>query len=157
MLNSHLLTAHCTTILSFDELLKTSFNAHSPQFIDPDFPHDASSIGECWAKDSIVGWKVAGGINMSAGLFEEGTDPDDVFQGMLNDGWLLSAISILAASGGVDDDEVDPLIADLFCEASELKTDTGAYGVRLWVNAQWETVVVDDFLPVISDEYKHTK
>ena len=33
--------------------------------------------------------------------YHEGTDPDDVFQGEIYNSWLLSAMSILAASGGI--------------------------------------------------------
>jgi hypothetical protein len=84
------------------------------QYHDSTFPHDWASIGEATAASSIVEWRVARAININADLFDAGTDPDDVYQGVLQDGWLLSAISILAASGGVDDDEVDPLVDRLF-------------------------------------------
>jgi len=123
------------------------------QYHDSTFPHDWASIGEATAASSIVEWRVARAININADLFDAGTDPDDVYQGVLQDGWLLSAISILAASGGVDDDEVDPLVDRLFVNK---KTEVGVYGVRLWQNAQWETVVLDDWFPTLDDEYKAT-
>jgi hypothetical protein len=31
------------------------------------------------------------------------------------------------------------------------------YMLRLWKNAQWETVVVDDFFPVLDNKFKPTK
>ena len=128
---------------------KAGAHGRELQFYDSSFPHDWASIGEATAASSIVEWRVARAINIQADLFDAGTDPDDVYQGVLQDGWLLSAISILAASGGVDDEEVDPLVDRLFVNK---KTEVGAYGVRLWQNAQWETVVVDDWFPTLDDE-----
>lgn len=87
-------------------------------------------------------------------MFAEGTDPDDIFQGHLHDGWLLSAISILAASGGVGDGDVDYLIDRLFI--TKETSDTGAYAVRFYKNSQWETVIVDDYFPTLDDSYKLT-
>jgi hypothetical protein len=105
--------------------------------------------------DMIKGWRPSHGINANAGLFEEGTDPDDVFQGQLGDGWLLSAISIVAASGGVGDSEVDELVDSIFL--TKTTSPTGLYQLRLYKNAQWETVVLDDYFPVLDIKYKATK
>ena len=74
------------------------------QWTDPDFPPDQRSIGHCASGGLIKSWSVAKGINPDVGLFVGGTDPDDVHQGVLHDAWLLSAIQIMAASGGIGDD-----------------------------------------------------
>jgi hypothetical protein len=132
---------------------KAGAHGRELQFYDSSFPHDWASIGEATAASSVVEWRVARAININADLFDAGTDPDDVYQGVLQDGWLLSAISILAASGGVDDEEVDPLVDRLFVNK---KTEVGAYAVRLHMNAQWETIIVDDWFPTLDDEYKAT-
>ena len=45
---------------------------------------------------------------------------------------------------------MDPLVDNLF--VTKDTTATGVYAVRLFKNAQWETVVVDDFFPVLDME-----
>lgn len=98
------------------------------------------------AIDFLGNWKTSIALNPEAGLFKGGSDPDDVFQGALDNGWLLSALSIVAASGGVDDGDIDPLIRNLFVVPAT--SSTGVYGIRMWKNAQWHTMFVDDLLPV---------
>jgi hypothetical protein len=133
------------------------------QWIDPEFPHGDDTIGYCEARPLVKSWRPASGINQDMHMFYDGTDPDDVHQGVLHDGWLLSAIQILAASGGVGDSDVDPLIKNLFMHcfdgatSANILSDIGVYGVRLHKNGQWETILVDDYFPVLDDEYKETK
>jgi hypothetical protein len=96
----------------YDEIEKDSMHCEpghygrTQQYSDPEFTHDDSAIGAIQKAEMLQGWRVSQGININATLFKNGTDPDDVFQGQLNDGWLLSALSIVAASGGVGDDSV---------------------------------------------------
>lgn len=125
------------------------------QFKDPEFPHMVPSLGPCQRIAMVKGWRPAHGINANSGLFKDGTDPDDVFQGQLADGWLLSAISIVAASGGIGDGLVDELIDSLFL--TKATSDTGMYLMRLYKNAQWEHIVLDDYFPVLDIKYKATK
>jgi hypothetical protein len=127
----------------------------SSQFHDADFPHDERSIGACAGGTLVQGWKAAPAINQNACLFEGGTDPDDVFQGVLHDAWLLSAIQIVAASGGVGDADVDEAVDNIF--VSKSTSMNGAYAVRFWKNAQWETVIVDDYFPVLEARYNLSK
>ncbi|RQM26809.1 hypothetical protein B5M09_000746 [Aphanomyces astaci] len=124
----------------------------SLQFVDPEFPPTFASLAGCTNEAEVVDWRVSTAINITAGLFDGGTDPDDVRFGRLNDGWFLSAVSILAASGGVDDGKVDPVIDNLFI--TKQTSLTGAYAIRLFKNSQWETVIVDDYFPVLSDSHK---
>lgn len=124
------------------------------QYVDRDFPPDQTSVANCTHEADITGWKVSTAINVVAGLFDGGTDPDDVMVGKLNDSWLLSAISIIAASGGVDDGKVDELIDKMF--VTKQTSLTGAYAVRIFKNCQWETVIVDDYFPVLADSFKTT-
>lgn len=53
-------------------------------------------------------------LNANAVLFEGGSDPDDVLKGRVEDGWLLSALSMLAAAGGVGDGAVDEQVCLIF-------------------------------------------
>ncbi|GMF45269.1 unnamed protein product [Phytophthora fragariaefolia] len=120
----------------------------SLQFVDREFPPDMTSLAGCLSESEIAPqWKVSSAINIASGLFDGGTDPDDVRVGRLNDAWLLSALSIMAASGGVDDGKVDPLIDRLF--VTKQTSLTGAYALRLYQNCQWETIIVDDHFPVL--------
>jgi hypothetical protein len=133
------------------------------QWFDPDFQQNDDAIGYCEARSLVKSWRPAAAINQDMKVFFDGTDPDDVHQGVLHDGWLLSAIQILAASGGVGDADVDPLIKNLFLHcfdgstAANTISDIGVYGVRLHKNGQWETILVDDCFPVLADDYKETK
>ena len=129
------------------------------QWVDPEFPQTDDSIGYFEGRSYIKGWRAAAGINADAKLFEGGTDPEDVHQGILHNGWLLSAIQILAASGGMGDDDVDPLLKNIFMvhEDGTKTTQNGAYAVRLFKNGQWEAVIVDDYFPVLEDKYKDSK
>ncbi|KUF83417.1 Endoribonuclease L-PSP [Phytophthora nicotianae] len=120
----------------------------SLQFVDREFPPDTTSLTGCSHESEVAPqWKVSSAINIASGLFDGGTDPDDVRVGRLDDAWLLSALSIMAASGGVDDGKVDELIDRLF--VTKQTSLTGAYALRLYQNCQWETVVVDDYFPVL--------
>ena len=130
------------------------------QFHDPDFLPNHISLGhnlEC--KDRVVdSWKQSTQINHEAMIFAGGTDPDDVRVGEINDQWLLSAISMLAAAGGVDDGGLDDQIANLFVShigadgQPKYNSEVGAFGVRFFKNNQWEVVVVDDFFPVLHND-----
>ncbi|GAB9467854.1 Calpain-like cysteine protease c2 [Globisporangium polare] len=124
------------------------------QYVDREFPPDQTSLATCTSENEVTGWKVSTAINVVAGLFDGGTDPDDVIVGKLNDSWLLSAISIIAASGGVDDGKVDALIDKMF--VTKQTSLTGAYAMRIFKNCQWETVIVDDYFPVLADSFKAT-
>ncbi|KAL4152576.1 hypothetical protein PRNP1_009504 [Phytophthora ramorum] len=122
----------------------------SLQYVDREFPPDTTSLAGCSQEAEIAPtWKVSSAINIASGLFDGGTDPDDVRVGRLDDAWLLSALSIMAASGGVDDGKVDLLIDRLF--VTKQTSLTGAYALRLYQNCQWETVIVDDYFPVLYD------
>lgn len=70
--------------LNREEILKELHDSSafaSGSFVDPEFPHVDSSLGNCTGRDLIKGWRAAAELNPEAGLFEGGTDPDDVHQG----------------------------------------------------------------------------
>ena len=85
------------------------------QFFDPEFTNNQFSLGNNLSCRGQVArdWKQSTQINHEAVIFDGGTDPDDVCVGFLNDSWLLSSISMLAAAGGMDDGGVDKQVANL--------------------------------------------
>ena len=131
----------------------------SYQFIDPEFPPGDSSLGSTSARPQIQNWRCAPGINELARLFDDGTDPDDVETGAFSTDWLLSAISMLAAAGGVGDGGVDEQVANLFIGHFALDgditfhTEVGGYCVRLFKNGLWTPIVIDDMFPILRNEY----
>lgn len=74
-------------------------NGRYMQYHDPDFTPDPSNIGDLACAPQIKEWKASRALNPAVQLFCDGTDPEDIYQGVLGDGWLLSALSILASSG----------------------------------------------------------
>ncbi len=123
------------------------------QFFDSSFPRSDISVGivRCGGLLSGNRWLPARVLSPHAGLFVDGVDPDDVVQGCLADEWLLAAFRIVASAGSVVlADGHDPIVDDVF-HTSGLSS-TGVYVVRLFKNAQWEAVVIDDFLPTISSD-----
>ena len=128
------------------------------QFVDSDFPPGDTAIGDGHANQFVIGWRCAPGISDSVQLFGAGTDPDDVQEGIMEDAWLLSAVSMLAAAGGVGDGEVDPQILNLFVGHYTLDGDlthhseVGGYCVRLHKQGVWNPVIVDDLFPMLRHE-----
>ncbi|CAM9318942.1 unnamed protein product, partial [Ectocarpus fasciculatus] len=129
------------------------------QFVDPEFPPGDVSLGPTPARPRIQNWRCAPGINEQVRLFEDGTDPDDVDTGAFDTDWLLSAISMLAAAGGVGDGGIDEQVANLFIGHFALDgditfhTEVGGYCVRLFKNGIWTPIVVDDMFPMLRNEY----
>jgi len=127
-------------------------------FVDPDFlPDNNTSIGELnparLSEMLSPAWRLAPAFNREARLFTSGSDPDDVIQGfMLKDGWLMSSIAMLAASGGVSDNSVDPLIDNIFITKRE--SNTGVYALRLCVHGHWISILLDDSFPVLGDAFR---
>ena len=64
-------------------------------------------------------------------------DPNDIYQGMLGDCWLLSALSACA--------EFDLRVQNLFI--TDKPSQSGVYEVKLIEMGHWRNVVFDDFVP----------
>jgi hypothetical protein len=128
------------------------------QFVDSEFPPGDTALGVGDANALVLGWRCAPGISDIAQLFDGGTDPDDVEQGLFKNDWLLSALSMLAAAGGVGDGGVDAQIANLFVGHygmdGELTYDTevGGYCVRLYKQGIWNPIIVDDLFPMLTHD-----
>ena len=129
-------------------------------FTDEHFPPDDTSLfaavksgrGEISRADLMdqreflsgvtdVTWRRAmdiGDLRRKPVVFSGAIDPDDTRQGKLGDSYLLTAIANCATP------QHDNLISDLIVEDGGMH---GLYGVKLFVNGIWTTIVVDDWFP----------
>ena len=115
----------------------------SNAFIDPDFPHDDSSIGEglSWSTKTEGNLWVrarALGDPKEAVLFHQ-VKPQSVIQGNLGNSWLLGVISALSMFPNK--------VKSLF--NTKQITEDGKYTVTLFdpKKKEWVPVVIDEFLP----------
>lgn len=124
------------------------------QFVDSDFPPGDVAIGFGDSSQFILGWRCAPGISDTAQLFDTGTEPDDVFGGIFHSEWILSAVTMLAATDN-EGKAINPQISQLFIghygNDGELTfhTEVGGYCVRLYKQGIWNPVVIDDCLPML--------
>lgn len=127
------------------------------QFFDSEFLPGETSIGDSESRSLISGWKCAPAICETSQLFETGTDPDDVEMGVFKTGWILSALSMLAAAGGIGDGGVDEQILNLFVGHYAIdgqitySTEVGGYCVRLYKNGIWFPIILDDVFPMLAE------
>lgn len=120
------------------------------EFVDPDFPPTAKSVGRLrsvrsdggrgagaivWFRPQDIwgarGWNVYSGRPRAS----------DIAQGMLGNCWFLSALSVVA--------EREDLVVKLLPD-SEVQAN-GKYRVKLCTDGLWTEVVVDDCLPCRGD------
>lgn len=106
-------------------------------WIDPNFNLGASVLPAS-ARAKVFSWKRPIEINPGAQLFVEGVDEGDVIQGGLGDCWFLGALAVVATS-------TDNFVEHLFVQK---KQDVGYYQCRFYKNGAWQTVEIDDKLPV---------
>ncbi|KAL7064439.1 hypothetical protein AAHC03_05663 [Spirometra sp. Aus1] len=112
---------------------------------DPDFPALPSSIGNIPGLKGPIYWKRPKEINPTAEFIVGGYDRSDVKQGMLGDCWLLAVISSMAD------------IPQLFqhCvpipQVIEGPDYVGVFKFRFWQFGNWVEVLIDDRLPVDSN------
>eukprot|EP01043_Picozoa_sp_COSAG02_P040741 COSAG02_NODE_3319_length_6948_cov_2.445759_2_plen_771_part_00 len=134
------------------QLLRTSGTA----FVDPSFPHTDDSIfgsdssrgdflagvqGVEWRRASDIG--AVSGQSLSTVVFADDLDPDDVVQGKIGDCYFLAALASLASAAN------DHLLRDLIIEDA---IDVGIFGIKLFINGHWVTVIVDDWFPCVKDD-----
>mmetsp|Transcript_22905 Transcript_22905/g.68754 ORF Transcript_22905/g.68754 Transcript_22905/m.68754 type:complete len:2404 (+) Transcript_22905:58-7269(+) len=127
------------------------------QFVDPKF-QGPDALGACSGAKFVGAWEHALSVNPHAALFAEGSDPDDVHPGAcIDDTWFLAVLSMLSASGGINPDGADIHIRRLFISMLDTEgslvydSAVGAFGLKLYVNGQWEAMVVDDMFPMLGD------
>eukprot|EP00419_Tripos_fusus_P008265 CAMPEP_0172698368 /NCGR_PEP_ID=MMETSP1074-20121228/29426_1 /TAXON_ID=2916 /ORGANISM="Ceratium fusus, Strain PA161109" /LENGTH=682 /DNA_ID=CAMNT_0013519399 /DNA_START=75 /DNA_END=2123 /DNA_ORIENTATION=+ len=127
------------------------------KFVDVEFPAGQASImgdgggelgdaarGEGFEQSGPDSWKRITDFAPDAKLFLNKIDMNDVMQGAVGDCWLIAVIASLACTP----DHVRGLIYP------QTINPHGAYAVRFFSpdEGEWVWVVVDDFVPVGSDE-----
>jgi hypothetical protein len=123
------------------------------KFTDSSFPPTLTSLGDIDLKDTGVDdlrtgivWVRATDLDPSihSVLFDKKINPRDLTQGSLGDCWLVAALANLA--------EYPAAIRNCFSNLE--RTARGKYSVRLFdpLKKEWQTIVVDDFIPVLSGE-----
>jgi hypothetical protein len=130
------------------------------QYVDSEFPPSDFILGDGEGADYVLGWRCSPGIVENMQLFDGGTHPDDIREGVFRDTWLLSAISMLLAAGEFGHGLINERIRFLFIphpssvdNEPTLETQVGSYCVRIFRNNEWVPVIVDDLLPLRKKEY----
>jgi hypothetical protein len=125
------------------------------QFVDSEFPPSESSLGDSDETSLVLGWRCAPGIIENIDLFEGGTHPDDMMEGIYQDSWLLSAISMIVAASYVGSGYINEQIRRIFIAHPSqtdgeltLTTEVGVYGIQLFRNSEWIPVLIDDVFPM---------
>eukprot|EP00826_Nyctotherus_ovalis_P005877 TRINITY_DN1133_c0_g2_i3.p2 TRINITY_DN1133_c0_g2~~TRINITY_DN1133_c0_g2_i3.p2 ORF type:complete len:448 (-),score=145.12 TRINITY_DN1133_c0_g2_i3:1362-2600(-) len=131
--------------------LEALLRKNSLKFVDPDFlPSDKSLYGQQDSPfDTLIQWRRPEDFlaqedsaeSHPLALYNPAIEIADIHEGLLGDGWLISAIATLA--------EVPPLIDRLFL-TKEISKE-GVYRVKLCKNGEWVVVTIDDYFPCIPD------
>eukprot|EP00347_Sterkiella_histriomuscorum_P008050 403346565 len=148
--------ANATLVQIREKLSEQGPNAN---FIDVNFPPTDQSIQEQLqiqkslnhfsiskglAYDRVIHWrrpKEFMTVDASKGLLEpqvySSLSPSDIKSGQLNNQWLLNAFGILA--------ERPALLERIF--VTKHINDMGIYEMKLCINGEWQSVIVDDYIP----------
>jgi len=125
--------------------LEAQLEKNSLRFVDLDFlPNEESLYGLQESPfETLIQWRRPEEfIDLSAEshgltLYNPAIEVNDIREGILGDGWFISAIATLA--------EVPPLIDRLFLTKEISKN--GVYRVKLCKNGEWVVVTIDDYFP----------
>ena len=117
-------------------------------FVDLSFPPTSSSLGSglpqyCWARPSHY---LSGDISRNISVFGKSVEPNDIDQGLLGDAWFSCALAAAA--------EFPQILRTCFMATQEQVAERayGAYSIRLCIHGWWQSIVVDDYLPVLGIE-----
>jgi calpain-15 len=82
--------------------------------------------------------KISADKKVEADVFVGGIDPDDIRQGEIGDCYLLGALGVLATQPKLVRNLITP----------QRLSPNGIYQIKLFISGKWETIIIDDFLPV---------
>lgn len=111
------------------------------EWTDSNFPAEQSSLCCTASFPGAVRWKRPKELDPNACL--RGCRISLPVQGSLGDCWLICAFYTLTRS-----EEAWKRVFDL----TNYDPHIGMINVNLWINGSWETVVIDDRLPVVNDD-----
>ena len=147
------------------------------KWIDPDFgpqPNDngkgskKSIFGDVGSASSLklrpeyIEWYTINEINENATFFYDGTESNDVMQGILGDCWFISALSVIATKdyllrgefdkgilddGKIDEEEIKMMSEGIYPPIFHSFSSKGIYCFRFFKNFKWRYVLIDDRLP----------
>lgn len=112
---------------------------HNTYFVDDSFLPRPQSISWSLQRpyiNSIVKWFRPHEISRRSWTVYKNPTPDDIVQGNVGDCWLLCALAVIAERKEL----VENLIPNQY-------NPYGVFHVRLYMNGQWKTVIIDDLLP----------
>eukprot|EP01091_Cochliopodium_minus_P007007 TRINITY_DN1694_c0_g1_i1.p1 TRINITY_DN1694_c0_g1~~TRINITY_DN1694_c0_g1_i1.p1 ORF type:complete len:448 (-),score=146.16 TRINITY_DN1694_c0_g1_i1:91-1434(-) len=110
------------------------------KWTDPKFPANQNSIGPNLMKGKIT-WLRATELFKKAKLVVDGVNPNDIKQGGLGDCYFLSSLSIIA--------EYPERMNKIFAMK---EIELGVFAASIYLDGIPTTVVVDDFIPCLSDK-----
>lgn len=138
------------------QAILTSVPGRQIQYCDFEFSPSIETVGKLPPKvEPVCGWESALSINPHVKLFgDNGTDARDIYEGIISDSWLVGAMAMLA-NYEKNDKGVSIPISKMIIN-NEL-SETGAYIINLYKYGVFQPIIVDDFFPVISRNFRETK
>jgi len=134
------------------------------KFVDAEFPHDNSSLGDEVANDVFrkganwVSFSDQGGLEVRFGrngervgttekysIFKDGIDANDIQQGQLGDCYYLSALAVLGAA--------QTRARFVFVDGEDEWRECGAFCIRFYADGKEDLVIVDDYFPLKDGDY----
>ena len=110
-------------------------------YVDPDFPACPESIFHSWPVPAEMEWKRASELSKKPCLIKGSASRFDINQGSLGNCWFLAAFSSLTMN--------KKLLKAVMPEGQDFDSNyTGQFQFNFWRYGAWETVVIDDYLPV---------
>ena len=118
-------------------------------FQDPEFPPNDNSIYYKKKPSFEFEWKRASQIAKLPKFFVEGATRFDINQGYIGDCWFLAALANLTINKTLFYKVVPQ-------NQSFSKSYAGIFHFQFWQYGKWIDVVVDDYLPVVTRDYRNS-
>uniref|UniRef100_A0A8C5M379 Uncharacterized protein n=1 Tax=Leptobrachium leishanense TaxID=445787 RepID=A0A8C5M379_9ANUR len=126
------------------ETLKAECLRKGILFVDPKFPPNEDSIGPALKHQVNFVWKRPKQIHRNPQFIIDGATREDIVQGSLGNCWFLASIASLTQNK-------DFLPIVLHGNQSFKYNYAGIFHFKIWQYGEWVDVVVDDYLPTISE------
>lgn len=142
--SSLLLSSASPEVISRVSSIITDCERKGVAWIDPDFPHDDSSLfidptnphQQLWRE---ARWMRVSDVFVEPSLFVPPVNPDDIRQGKLGNCWFMSALAVLTLRQE----------AVFACFVTPEYSPYGVYAVRFFKDGSAVQVIIDDYIPVL--------